>query len=159
MGTEVEVESAQESINSSSRTMRERGVRMLLKLSIAIGFSAALSPLFAAWSATGEDMAARTGAVSIGQAAPAATLDTVDGKSIELGDFYGRKPVYLKFWATWCVPCQQQMPHFEESWQRYGKSIAVVAVRTFVDFSTRHSFPCRLPSTAVANLRLALVSW
>jgi peroxiredoxin/quercetin dioxygenase-like cupin family protein len=81
-----------------------------------------------AYAATGEEMASRTRESSVGQLAPGATLDTVDGKRIELGDFYGRKPVYLKFWATWCVPCRQQMPHFEAAWQRYHERVAVVAV-------------------------------
>jgi quercetin dioxygenase-like cupin family protein/thiol-disulfide isomerase/thioredoxin len=78
-------------------------------------------------AATGEEMA-RAHAPSVGQLAPDAVLDTVDGKRIELGDFYGRQPVYLKFWATWCVPCRQQMPHFEAAWQRYHDRVAVVAV-------------------------------
>jgi peroxiredoxin len=86
-----------------------------------------LSAVATAHAATGEELA-RTHAASPGQLAPDATLDTVDGKRIELGDFYGRKPVYLKFWATWCVPCRQQMPHFEAAWQRYHERIAVVAV-------------------------------
>jgi peroxiredoxin/quercetin dioxygenase-like cupin family protein len=73
-------------------------------------------------------MAGRTRAAAVGQLAPDAALDTVDGKRIELGDLYGRKPVYLKFWATWCVPCRQQMPHFEAAWQRYHERVAVVAV-------------------------------
>jgi len=80
-----------------------------------------------AHAATGEEMA-RTHAPAVGQPAPDATLDTIDGKRIELGDLYGRQPVYLKFWATWCVPCRQQMPHFEAAWQRYHDRVAVVAV-------------------------------
>ena len=86
-----------------------------------------LSAVATAQAATGEELA-RTHAASPGQLAPDATLDTVDGKRIELGEFYGRKPVYLKFWATWCVPCRRQMPHFEAAWQRYHERIAVVAV-------------------------------
>ncbi len=110
----------------------------------------------AAHAATGEEMAGRTRAASVGQLAPAATLDTVDGKRIELGDFYGRKPVYLKFWATWCVPCRQQMPHFEAAWQRYHESVAIVAVnlglnddvndvREFLD-KTKLSMPVAIDS-------------
>ena len=110
----------------------------------------------AAPAATGEEMAGRTRAASVGQLAPAATLETVDGKRIELGDFYGRKPVYLKFWATWCVPCRQQMPHFEAAWQRYHESVAIVAVnlglnddvndvREFLD-KTKLSMPVAIDS-------------
>jgi peroxiredoxin len=73
-------------------------------------------------------LAAKTGSASIGQLAPAATLDTMDGKRIDLNDVYGRKPVYLKFWATWCVPCRQQMPHFQAAFRKYEQQIQVVAV-------------------------------
>jgi len=77
---------------------------------------------------TGEEMAAKTASTSIGQLAPIATLDTMDGKRIDLSDFYGRKPVYLKFWATWCVPCRQQMPHFQAAFRKYEQQIQTVAV-------------------------------
>jgi quercetin dioxygenase-like cupin family protein/peroxiredoxin len=108
-------------------------------------------------AASGEERAGKTGAALVGQLAPAATLDTVDGKRIELGDLYGRKPVYLKFWATWCVPCRQQMPHFEQVWQRYRESVAIVAVnlglnddsadvQDFLD-KTKLSMPVAIDST------------
>lgn len=87
-----------------------------------------LLPFTIAHAATGEEMLGQTRAASVGQPAPAGALDTVDGKRIELGDLYGRKPVYLKFWATWCVPCRQQMPHFQAAWQRYHDSVEIVAV-------------------------------
>lgn len=73
-------------------------------------------------------MAAKSGSASVGQLAPAATLDTMDGKRIDLNDLYGRKPVYLKFWATWCVPCRQQMPHFQAAFRKYEQQIQTVAV-------------------------------
>lgn len=115
-----------------------------------------LLPAAAAHAATGEEMLGRTRAASVGQLAPAATLETVDGKRIELGELYGKRPVYLKFWATWCVPCRQQMPHFEAAWQRYHESVAVVAVnlglnddvkdvREFLD-KTKLSMPVAIDS-------------
>ena len=115
-----------------------------------------LLPVAAAQAATGEEMLGRTRAASVGQLAPAATLETVDGKRIELAELYGKKPVYLKFWATWCVPCRQQMPHFEAAWQRYHESVAVVAVnlglnddvkdvREFLD-KTKLSMPVAIDS-------------
>jgi thiol-disulfide isomerase/thioredoxin len=75
-----------------------------------------------------EDVAETAGAPLIGKYAPSITLKTVDGKLIDLGKFYGRKPVYLKFWATWCVPCRQQMPHFENVERTLGNDIQVIAL-------------------------------
>lgn len=76
----------------------------------------------------GAARAAQAGQPLIGQPAPPAVLRTLDGRTIDLASRYGKKPVYLKFWATWCAPCLQQMPGFERIWRAYGKRIDVVAV-------------------------------
>lgn len=59
-----------------------------------------------------------------------ATLTSMDGQRIDLAALYGRQPVYLKFWATWCKPCNEQAPEFEQLYQQYGRRIAV-AFRAF----------------------------
>jgi thiol-disulfide isomerase/thioredoxin len=78
--------------------------------------------------ASGEDRAHAAGASLIGTPAPVLTLKTIDGDIIDLGKLYGHKAVYLKFWATWCVPCREQMPHFEHAYQTAGPNLAVIAV-------------------------------
>lgn len=79
---------------------------------------------------SGQGRALEAGRALIGTAAPAALLTTIDGETIDLGASYGRKPVYLKFWATWCVPCREQMPGFESDYQKYRDKILTVAVNT-----------------------------
>lgn len=64
----------------------------------------------------------------VGRAAPALRLQTVDGGSIDLTEIYGRKPVYLKLWATYCIPCREQMPAFEQLAENLGDRVAVIAV-------------------------------
>ena len=75
-----------------------------------------------------EDVAESAGAPLIGKYAPPIVLTTIDGKKIDLAKAYGHKPVYLKFWATWCVPCRLQMPHFENVQRTLGNDVQVVAV-------------------------------
>src|SRR5262249_19153129 len=41
---------------------------------------------------------------------------------------YGRKAVYLKFWATWCVPCREQMPHFERTFESAGPEAPLISI-------------------------------
>ena len=76
----------------------------------------------------GESRARSAGASVEGRPAPAAVLETLDGDTIDLAQLYGKRPVYLKFWATWCSPCREQMPGFEKISQTHGKDLAVVAV-------------------------------
>jgi thiol-disulfide isomerase/thioredoxin len=51
-----------------------------------------------------------------------------DGKDLALADFKG-KYVLLDFWATWCVPCRESMPHMIGLYQKYKtKNFDVIAV-------------------------------
>jgi len=45
--------------------------------------------------------------------AAAFTLRALDNKSVSLSDFVG-KVVLVNFWATWCAPCQVEMPHLQQ---------------------------------------------
>jgi cytochrome c biogenesis protein CcmG, thiol:disulfide interchange protein DsbE len=47
--------------------------------------------------------------VRVGQPAPAATLVTLDGKRLSTPQLIGQV-VILTFWATWCVPCREELP-------------------------------------------------
>jgi thiol-disulfide isomerase/thioredoxin len=49
----------------------------------------------------------------IGAPLPDITLTTLDGETIRLRDLAGQT-VVLNFWATWCVPCQREMPLLQQ---------------------------------------------
>ena len=68
----------------------------------------------------------------VGKPAPALTLKSIDGKSINLSDLYGKRPVYLKLWATYCIPCRVQMPGLRKIFAAYGNEMAVIAVNAGV---------------------------
>ena len=48
-----------------------------------------------------------------GQPAPAFTLDGLDGQPVSLSQFKGQV-VLLDFWASWCVPCINDLPYLRE---------------------------------------------
>jgi peroxiredoxin len=77
---------------------------------------------------TGQQRAEAAGHDLVGSPAPRMVLKTIDGDTIDLGRLYGKKAVYLKFWATWCVPCREQMPHFERLYESEGSDLAVIAI-------------------------------
>jgi cytochrome c biogenesis protein CcmG, thiol:disulfide interchange protein DsbE len=68
----------------------------------------------------------------IGNVAPDFKLAGVDGKPLTLSSLRGR-PVVLTFFASWCHPCEQDMPILERAQHDNGDRIAVVGVN-YQDF-------------------------
>jgi peroxiredoxin len=51
--------------------------------------------------------------VKEGQKAPDFTYETAPGKTAKLSDLKG-KVVWINFFATWCGPCRQELPHLQK---------------------------------------------
>jgi peroxiredoxin len=62
---------------------------------------------------------ARAKALQLGDAAPPATLVTLDGKRIATSDLLG-KVVILTFLATWCDPCREELPLLSDYQQAHA---------------------------------------
>lgn len=60
-----------------------------------------------------------TGVAKVGAPAPNFTLETLDGKKVSLADYRG-KAVLVNFWATWCEPCNVEMPWLVDLHKKYA---------------------------------------
>ena len=47
------------------------------------------------------------------------TSTDINGNTLSLADYFGKKYVLLDFWASWCVPCRQGNPHLIELYNKY----------------------------------------
>ncbi len=59
--------------------------------------------------------------------APDFTVYDLEGNTHKLSDFRG-KPVLLNFWASWCGPCQMEMPDFQKFYESHGDQVHFVIV-------------------------------
>ncbi|MGM9701835.1 MAG: TlpA family protein disulfide reductase [Prevotella sp.] len=71
--------------------------------------------------------------VSKGKALPDFVFSDIEGKQVKFSDFRG-KYVLIDCWATWCGPCNAQLPHLEKIEERYaGKNIVFVSISSDKD--------------------------
>jgi thiol-disulfide isomerase/thioredoxin len=90
--------------------------------------------LVAALAAPGVARAQDSG-IELGKTAPAAAVQTLDGKPADLKEFIGRKPVLMEFWATWCPNCKELEPTLTAMHAKYGSKVNFVGVAVSVNQS------------------------
>jgi thiol-disulfide isomerase/thioredoxin len=57
-----------------------------------------------------------------------ASINLIDGKTTKLADYSG-KVLVIDLWATWCGPCQQEIPHLIEIAKEYkGRGVEVIGL-------------------------------
>lgn len=59
--------------------------------------------------------------------APDFTVYDAEGNPVKLYDYTG-KPIVLNFWASWCGPCQMEMPDFHEKYLTLGEEVQFLMI-------------------------------
>lgn len=59
--------------------------------------------------------------------APPFSLQLFDGRSFNLEAAAG-KPLVLNFWASWCVPCEQEAAVLERAYRTYGDTVTFLGI-------------------------------
>jgi len=72
--------------------------------------------------------------------APDFTLVSIKGDTIKLSDYKG-KVVILDFWATWCPPCKEEIPHFKSLFaEKSGAGLVIIGIVVNDDVSEVKKF-------------------
>ena len=83
--------------------------------------------------AQGEDVIG----LPVGATPPAVTVEDLDGKPVDLGQWVGKKPVLVEFWAAWCPQCAELLPKMEGAYARYRGRVEFLVVAVAVNQTPR----------------------
>lgn len=78
---------------------------------------------------------AQESGIEVGTRAPAAAVQTLDGKAADLGSYVGKGPVLMEFWATWCPNCRELEPALLAAQKKYAGKVRFVGVAVSVNQS------------------------
>lgn len=97
------------------------------------------------------------GEVEVGQVLRQAPMQGILGPSRLLSDFRG-KPLIINVWASWCSPCQAEVPSLQRLAKRAGQQVQVIGISTD-DYQERaesfvRTFDIGFPNFIDSKLRL-----
>ena len=73
--------------------------------------------------------------IDVGAKAPIVSVQSLDGKQISLGNYIGKTPMLIEFWATWCPNCRELMPTLLDAEKKFGKQVKFVAIAVAINQS------------------------
>jgi thiol-disulfide isomerase/thioredoxin len=90
-----------------------------------------------AFTAPQEGAQAQDSGIELGAKAPGAAIETLAGAPAELASVFGKGPVVIEFWATWCPNCKELEPTMLAAERKYAGKVTFVGVAVSVNQSPR----------------------
>ena len=94
-----------------------------------------LMALLAAGSLVSTPAMAQDLGIEVGAQAPSVTVQSLDGRQVDLARYIGKTPMLIEFWATWCPNCRELMPTLLEAEKKFGKQVKFVALAVAINQS------------------------
>ncbi len=113
---------------AKEQAKKEKRLKIGLQITAAVLAASLLA--FAVWFYNFRDTESKDYGYEVGQYCPDFSLSMIGndaGETFTLSDMQG-KIVVLNFWATWCTPCVNEIPHFEQLQDNYGDILSVLAI-------------------------------
>ncbi len=98
-----------------------------------MGLAQAGLAAFVALALTVRPGVAQNAGIPVGTKAPIVSVHDLDGKSVNLGQWVGKQPVLLEFWATWCTNCAALLPTVKAAAARYGAKVQFIGINVTVN--------------------------
>ena len=76
---------------------------------------------------------AQESGIPVGSQAPGAKVQTLDGKTIDIGSYVGKSPMVIEFWAFWCPNCKELEPSLLALQKKYGSKVRFLGVAVSVN--------------------------
>jgi len=76
---------------------------------------------------------------TIGESLEGFSLQDISGNQVSLADFSG-KPLVINFWATWCKPCENELPLLREIAQKSPNGLQVIGINVEEDVYIVNNF-------------------
>ena len=95
-------------------------------LGLLIGLLVAVAP--------SEGEAQDTG-LAVGSRAPVVAVRDLDGKTVDLGQYLGKQPLFLEWWATWCEQCDALLPRVRAARAELGDRVQFLGINVAVNQS------------------------
>jgi cytochrome c biogenesis protein CcmG/thiol:disulfide interchange protein DsbE len=73
--------------------------------------------------------------IPVGEIPPAVTIENLNGDSVALSQWIGKRPVIVEFWATWCPICAELLPRMEAAQKKFGDRAEFIVVAVAVNQS------------------------